>query len=102
MRHSCVRSSVRIVFSCHMRVLQSLQERWQDSVITSSALRQLRFQQVSAPVSVTMRKKYTGKENEAESGDEQFEIADNRSLQEIYDAIKDQGLQPVLNEYIYV
>ena len=38
----------------------------------------------------------------AESGDEQFEIADNRSLQEIYDAIKDQGLQPVLNEYIYV
>ena len=46
--------------------------------------------------------KYTGKENEAESGDEQFEIADNRSLQEIYDAIKDQGLQPVLNEYIYV
>ena len=57
-------------------------------MITSSALRQPRFQQVSAP--------------EAESGDEQFEIADNRSLQEIYDAIKDQGLQPVLNEYIYV
>ena len=49
-----------------------------------------------------MARKYTGKENEAESGDEQFEIADNRSLQEIYDAIKDQGLQPVLNEYIYV
>ena len=53
---SCVRFSVRIVFSCHMRVLQFLQERWQDSVITSSALRQPRFQQVSAPVSVTMRK----------------------------------------------
>ena len=66
-------------------------------MITSSALRQPRFQQVSAH-----EEKYTGKENEAESGDEQFEIADNRSLQEIYDAIKDQGLQPVLNEYIYV
>ena len=49
-----------------------------------------------------IEEKYTGKENEAESGDEQFEIADNRSLQEIYDAIKNQGLQPVLNEYIYV
>lgn len=102
MRHSCVRFSVRIVFSCHMRVLQSLQERWQDSVITSSALRPTK---ISAGVSTGIgdhEEKYTGKENEAESGDEQFEIADNRSLQEIYDAIKDQGLQPVLNEYIYV
>ena len=102
MRHSCVRFLCAYRIFLPYAVLQFLQERWQDSVITSSALRQPRFQQVSAPVSVTMRKKYTGKENEAESGDEQFEIADNRSLQEIYDAIKDQGLQPVLNEYIYV
>ena len=42
------------------------------------------------------------KELRSELGMTQFEIADNRSLQEIYDAIKDQGLQPVLNEYIYV
>ena len=46
--------------------------------------------------------KYTGQEQETASGDEQFEIADNRSLGEIYHAIKKQGLQPVLNEYIYV
>lgn len=38
----------------------------------------------------------------ASSGDEQFEIADGRSLKEIYDAITAQGLQPVLNDYIYM
>jgi len=32
----------------------------------------------------------------------QFEIADSRSFTEIYEAIKNQGLQPVLNDYIYV
>jgi len=41
-------------------------------------------------------------EKSEKAGDEQFEIADSRSLNEIYNAIKDQGLQPVLNEYIYV
>lgn len=35
-------------------------------------------------------------------GDEQFEIADNRSLEEIHDALRSQGLQPVLAEYVYV
>ena len=38
----------------------------------------------------------------SESGDEQFEIADNRSLDEIYEVICAQGMQPVLNEYIYI
>ena len=73
--------------------------RFRDHIIRFAATK------ISAGVSTGIgdhEKKYTGKENEAESGDEQFEIADNRSLQEIYDAIKDQGLQPVLNEYIYV
>ncbi len=37
-----------------------------------------------------------------DAGDEQFEISDSRSLDEIYAAIKNQGLQPVLNEYIFV
>ncbi len=44
--------------------------------------------------------KYSGKE-EAAAGDEQFEIADSRSFDEMYDAICAQGLQPVLNDYIY-
>lgn len=35
-------------------------------------------------------------------GDEQFEISDNRSVEEIYQAIKEQGLQPVMSDYIYV
>lgn len=35
-------------------------------------------------------------------GDEQFEISDDRSFTEIYKAIKAQGLQPVLNDYLFV
>ena len=37
-----------------------------------------------------------------ELGDEQFEIDDSRSLQEIYDALLKIGLQPVMSEYVYV
>ena len=37
-----------------------------------------------------------------EQGDNQFEIADNRSVDEVYAAIKEQGLQPVMNDYVYV
>lgn len=37
-----------------------------------------------------------------DAGDEQFEISDGRSFEEIYHAIKSQGLQPVLNDYIMV
>ena len=45
--------------------------------------------------------KYTGKEN-AEEGDEQFEIADSRSFATMYKDMSDEGLQPVLNDYLYV
>ena len=45
--------------------------------------------------------KYTGKENENE-GDEQFEIADGRSLKTMYRDMEAEGLQPVLNDYLYV
>jgi 2-iminoacetate synthase len=41
-------------------------------------------------------------ENEADRGDEQFEIADPRSVEEVYAAIKKRGLQPVMNDYVYV
>ncbi len=37
-----------------------------------------------------------------DQGDEQFEIADDRSLPSMYRDLEAQGLQPVLNEYIYV
>ena len=45
--------------------------------------------------------KYTGKENDNE-GDEQFEIADNRSLNTMYHDMESEGLQPVLNDYLYL
>lgn len=37
-----------------------------------------------------------------EKGDEQFEIADNRSVDEICKAIKKANLEPLMSEYIYV
>jgi 2-iminoacetate synthase len=35
-------------------------------------------------------------------GDDQFEINDSRSLEEVCQAIRDHGLQPVLNDYVYI
>ncbi len=46
--------------------------------------------------------KYSGKEKDGAEGDEQFEIDDNRSLEAMYKDIADEGLQPVLNDYLYV
>ncbi|MBR3267815.1 MAG: 2-iminoacetate synthase ThiH [Oscillospiraceae bacterium] len=45
--------------------------------------------------------KYTGKETDAE-GDEQFEINDSRSFSQMYSDMSGEGLQPVLNDYLYV
>lgn len=41
-------------------------------------------------------------DNEENKGDEQFEIDDTRSVKEVYDAIVERGLQPVMSDYIYV
>ena len=60
---------------------------------------------VSAGVSTGIgdhEEKYTGKENEQTAGDEQFEIEDSRNIQTMYDDIESEGLQPVLNDYLYV
>ena len=46
--------------------------------------------------------KYNGKENEEPQGDEQFEINDSRSLDKMYQDIAEEGLQPVLNDYLYI
>ena len=48
-----------------------------------------------------IEQKYTGKED-GDAGDEQFEINDNRSFDRMYKDMEDGGLQPVVNEYIYV
>ena len=60
---------------------------------------------VSAGVSTGIgdhESKYNGKKNEGNEGDEQFEINDNRSLDAMYRDIESEGLQPVLNDYIYL
>lgn len=46
--------------------------------------------------------KYNGKDNEEPQGDEQFEINDSRSLDKMYQDIAEEGLQPVLNDYLYI
>ncbi|MGN1111440.1 MAG: 2-iminoacetate synthase ThiH [Oscillospiraceae bacterium] len=44
-----------------------------------------------------------GSHTEEESkGDNQFEISDDRTLDEVCAAIRGRGLQPVMNDYIYV
>lgn len=37
-----------------------------------------------------------------DKGDAQFEIADTRGLDEIYESLKKRGIQPVMNDYVYV
>ncbi len=60
---------------------------------------------VSAGVSTGIgdhESKYNGKKTDGVQGDEQFEIDDARSLEAMYKDIADEGLQPVLNDYLYV
>ena len=60
---------------------------------------------VSAGVSTGIgdhESKYSGKESDDAQGDEQFEIDDGRSLDKMYQDITEEGLQPVLNDYLYV
>lgn len=59
---------------------------------------------VSAGVSTGIgdhESKYTG-QKEGETGDEQFEIADSRSFGQMYQELSKEGLQPVINDYVYV
>ena len=60
---------------------------------------------ISAGVSTGIgdhEQKYSGKETDGPQGDEQFEINDSRSLNRMYEDIEGEGLQPVLNDYLYV
>ena len=62
-------------------------ERFRDNII-----------QIAAGVNVGIG----GHSQEEEKGDEQFEISDGRSVDEIYQMIEDNGMQPVMTDYIYV
>lgn len=66
-------------------------ERVRNSLIKIAATK------ISAGVNVGI-----GGHSGEEKGDEQFEIDDTRSVDEVYQAIIDEGVQPVMNDYIYV
>lgn len=60
---------------------------------------------VSAGVSTGIgdhESKYTGEQTGCSKGDEQFEIDDDRDFATMYQDISDGGLQPVVNDYVYV
>ena len=74
------------------------QKHFRDGIVKIAATK------VSAGVSTGIgdhEDKYQGKESE-DAGDEQFEISDSRSFDEMYRDITKEGLQPVLNDYVYV
>ncbi len=74
------------------------QKQFRDGIVKIAATK------VSAGVSTGIgdhESKYHGTD-EAETGDEQFEISDDRSFDDMYRDMAVQGLQPVLNDYIYV
>lgn len=66
-------------------------ERFRDNIIQIAATK------ISAGVDVGI-----GGHSGEKEGDEQFEISDNRSVKEIYNTIKKNGMQPVMSDYIYV
>lgn len=73
--------------------------RFRDGIVKIAATK------VSAGVSTGIgdhEEKYTGKATGAQQGDEQFEIADGRSFAQMYHDMDGEGLQPVLNDYLYV
>ncbi len=74
------------------------QKHFRDGIVKIAATK------VSAGVSTGIgdhESKYKGKKDQ-DAGDEQFEISDSRSFDEMYTEIEKEGLQPVLNDYVYV
>lgn len=75
------------------------QKHFRDGIVKIAATK------VSAGVSTGIgdhESKYTGKEESEEAGDEQFEISDSRSFTQMYEDMESEGMQPVLNDYVYV
>ena len=68
-------------------------ERVRDNLVGIAATK------ISAGVSTGIGEHVEEIENK---GDDQFEISDGRSVEEVYEALLDEGLQPVMNDYVYV
>jgi 2-iminoacetate synthase len=84
---------------CGITVSSRESETFRNGIVKIAATK------VSAGVSTGIgdhESKYTGKESEATEGDEQFEINDSRSFDKMYKDMSSEGLQPVLNDYLYV
>jgi len=84
---------------CGITVSSRESESFRNGIVKIAATK------VSAGVSTGIgdhESKYTGKENSEAEGDEQFEIADGRSFRKMYEDMSGEGLQPVLNDYLYV
>ena len=74
------------------------QKHFRDGIVKIAATK------VSAGVSTGIgdhEEKYHGESHE-DAGDEQFEISDGRSFDQMYDDIEQEGLQPVVNDYVYI
>ena len=83
---------------CGITVSSRESKNFRDGIVKIAATK------ISAGVSTGIgdhESKYTGKENDNE-GDEQFEINDTRSFSQMYQDMSEGGLQPVLNDYLYV
>lgn len=65
--------------------------RFRDNIVQIAATK------ISAGVNVGI-----GGHTGEEKGDEQFEIDDGRTVDEIYHMIQENGMQPVMTDYIYV
>lgn len=84
---------------CGITVSSRESESFRNGIVKIAATK------VSAGVSTGIgdhESKYSGKESDTDAGDEQFEINDNRSFGKMYSDMSDEGLQPVLNDYLYV
>ncbi len=84
---------------CGITVSSRESESFRNGIVKIAATK------VSAGVSTGIgdhESKYTGKGNGADEGDEQFEINDSRSFRKMYEDMSGEGLQPVLNDYLYV
>ena len=84
---------------CGITVSSRESEEFRNGIVKIAATK------VSAGVSTGIgdhESKYTGKESKAAEGDEQFEINDSRSFDKMYSDMSAEGLQPVLNDYLYV
>ena len=84
---------------CGITVSSRESESFRNGIVKIAATK------ISAGVSTGIgdhESKYTGKESSSAEGDEQFEINDSRSLTAMYRDMSAEGLQPVLNDYLYV